>query len=62
MECEIICALTRELNDYYCLSLPADPILDRFWDAPTHNLSGKQLVIVGSSHAGKLSALVSASL
>ena len=62
MEREIVCALTRELNDCYCLSLPADPTLDRFQDAPAHNLTGKQLVVVGSSHAGKLSALVSASI
>ena len=62
MECKVVCALTRELNDCYCLSLPTDPILDHCWDAPAHDLSGTRLVFVGSSHAGKLSALVLASL
>ena len=27
MEGKIVCAITRELNDCYCLSLPADPTL-----------------------------------
>ena len=34
IERQIVCALTREQNDCYCLSLPADPTLDCFQDAP----------------------------
>ena len=33
-EHEVVCALTRELNDCYCLSLPSDPVLDRHSESP----------------------------
>ena len=61
-ELEVVCALTKELNDCYCLSLPTDPLLERHSKSPARDLSEKRLVIVGSSHAGRMSALVSASL
>ena len=62
MESEIITALTKELNDSHCLSLPAAPALDRGSEFPMPELDGKRVVVIGSSHAGKLSTLLAASL
>ena len=62
MESEIITALTKELNDSHCLSLPAAPALDRGSEFPMPELDGKRVVVIGSSHAGKLSTLLAPSL
>ena len=54
--------MCKELNNSYCLSLPTMPGLD--CDLVSHclDLEVKKLVVIGSSHAGKLSALQAASL
>ena len=56
LEIEVITALCKELNDCYCLSLPATPALDRGSESPTLDLDGNWVVAIGSSHAGKLLA------
>ena len=61
-ETEIVTALCTELNTSYCLSLPSTPVLDRGSESHVINLDGKRVVVVGASHAGKLSALLAASL
>ena len=48
-EHKVVCALIKELNDCYCLSLPTDPLLDRHSESPARDLSEKRLVILGSS-------------
>ena len=45
-----------------CLSLPSTPVLDLGSEYHVINLDGKRVVVVGASHAGKLSALLAASL
>ena len=54
--------LVRELNDCYCLSLPASPALCRRNRSPLDEPKIKKLIMVGGSHTSRLSALVSASL
>ena len=53
--------LVRELNDCYCLSLPASPALCRRNGSPLDEHVIKKLIMVGGSHTNRLSALVSAS-
>ena len=61
-ETGIISSLCKELNDSYCLALPAVPNLDRGSVSLCQDLEVKRLVVIGSSHAGKLSPLLTASL
>ena len=61
-ETGIISSLCKELNDSYCLALPAVPNLNRGSVSLCQDLEVKRLVVIGSSHAGKLSTLLTASL
>ena len=61
-ETNIISSLCKELNDSYCLSLPTVPDLDRGSVSHCQDLEVKRLVVIGCSHAGKLSALLAGSL
>ena len=61
-ETDIITSLCKELNDSYCLSLPAAPAHELGSESQCLVLEGKRMVVIGSSHAGKLSALLAASL
>ena len=53
MESEIISALCKELNDSYCLSLPAAHSLDLSSESPMLELNGKRVVVIGCSHTGQ---------
>ena len=61
-ETGIISSLCKELNDSYCLALPAVPNLNRGSVSLCQDFEVKRLVVIGSSHAGKLSTLLMASL
>ena len=61
-ESAIVGGLIRELNDCYCLSLPATPALCRGDGSSLDEPEFKKLVMVGGSHTSRMSALVSASI
>ena len=61
-EAAIVGGLIHELNDCYCLNLPASPVLCRGNRPPLDELEIKKLIMVGRSHTSRLSAFVSASI
>ena len=52
----------KELNDSYYMSLFSAPAIEHGSGSDTLQLDGKRMVVIGSSHAGKLSALLGASM
>ena len=61
-ESAIISSITRELNDCYCLHLPSDPSLQRDSESPLLEHGTGRLVLVGTLHTSRSSALLPASL
>ena len=61
-ESAIVGGLVSELNDCYCLNLPASPALCHRNGSLLDEPEIKKLIMVGGSHTSRLSALVSASL
>ena len=61
-ESAIVGGIVRELNDCYCLNLPANPALCRRNGSPLDKPEIKKLVMIGGLHTSRLSALVSASI
>ena len=61
-ESAIVGGIVRELNDCYCLNLPAKPALCRRNGTPLDEPVIKKLVMIGGLHTSRLSALVLASI
>ena len=56
-EIEITSSLTTEPNSLHCLNLAERPNIKRGSGLPTAELGGCKLIMVGSSHTAKISAL-----